>query len=924
MTSVRGFYHERVAEFAGLYGQRTTVAMMQGSMYNFYDDQARIAHEVTGLSYNAQDMAGFPKHSLANWVTRFTDQGYVVVVMDQFTRRKKNGCEEIYRAPVAVHGPGTPIALPYDCDSAVCAVVYLDNRPEIMGYATFESNTGRTRACEFVEGDFEAAFGGLLGAVLADAPAHTLVVHTDTEDGDAAVARFRERAGSMRVFGKRVDYRPVECVTLRDSHVRETIRRQFDECGLMTGSADTYACLGGRRHAARAFSHLVHFVFRADDSKLRIMETPTLISSHAHLDVAIGGLRQLDIIGKDGVLDHLPRCCTAPGRRAFRQRLCRPSRDAAEMVRRLDVAAAAVPRLRSLRRLLGDVRDFETLHRGLARPATFRPAGFAAMVDSLRLLKEASVEVLGARPHHPADSAAAAFEAVVDVEASRYSSGTVFRPGVCGELDAARARSGALDAELAAALRSLEGCSGAVSESHFRVDESPAALEIAVTRRRFDAAMREARRRDPALEIAGRRIRCLDLSLRGHRSKKSDMVLAHPDLDSALEAVADARRRVRELTASVHAAQCAALGAATADAVFLCARELEDLDVASAVAVMAEDRGFVRPEIVSGKGAFVTAAGLRHPVVEALDGPHEYVGNDVSMDDRCCGMLLYGINGSGKSCLMKSVGIAVCMAQAGMYVSADSVVVGPFARLFTRIWNNDDINRGLSTFSVEASELNQILRHSDSMSLVLGDELCSGTERVSATAIITAGVEELRDRGCRFLLATHQHDVVDMLGLAGGGGGGGVAVRHLSVRTDDSGCLVYERTLRDGVGETTYGVTVCRSLGMPATFLERAAHALRRLQGHDPDYAVSRKRSNYNAGVFMGVCERCGRRPAVHTHHRVPQASAERRVRDAAFNLEPLCAECHESHHRHGAGASPPARRLQTSSGVRSVPADIA
>eukprot|EP00873_Tetraselmis_striata_P038791 jgi/Tetstr1/459055/TSEL_004520.t2 len=66
---------------------------------------------------------------------------------------------------------------------------------------------------------------------------------------------------------------------------------------------------------------------------------------------------------------------------------------------------------------------------------------------------------------------------------------------------------------------------------------------------------------------------------------------------------------------------------------------------------------------------------------------------------------------------------------------------------------------------------------------------CSGTERVSATAIIAAAVEELDDCRCRFDLATHQHDVADMVD-----GMPGISIRHLSVSTDADGDLVCERT----------------------------------------------------------------------------------------------------------------------------------
>jgi hypothetical protein len=108
---------------------------------------------------------------------------------------------------------------------------------------------------------------------------------------------------------------------------------------------------------------------------------------------------------------------------------------------------------------------------------------------------------------------------------------------------------------------------------------------------------------------------------------------------------------------------------------------------------------------------------------------------------------------------------------------------------------------------------------------------------------------------------------------------------------------------------------------MPRDFLESAAAHLRRLRGLDAEYAVPAKASAYNAGVFLGLCARCSARPAVHTHHRTPQAVARARVKHSAHNLEPLCAECHALHHRlERVGRDVPTRRVQTAAGIAEVP----
>ena len=121
------------------------------------------------------------------------------------------------------------------------------------------------------------------------------------------------------------------------------------------------------------------------------------------------------------------------------------------------------------------------------------------------------------------------------------------------------------------------------------------------------------------------------------------------------------------------------------------------------------------------------------------------------------GILLYGVNAVGKSSLMKSIGIAVIMAQSGFFVAAKEFTYSPYKHIFTRISNNDNIFKGQSTFAVEMSELRSILIRADKYSLILGDELCCGTETTSALSLVTAGVLRLCEKNANFIFATHLH-----------------------------------------------------------------------------------------------------------------------------------------------------------------------
>ena len=111
---------------------------------------------------------------------------------------------------------------------------------------------------------------------------------------------------------------------------------------------------------------------------------------------------------------------------------------------------------------------------------------------------------------------------------------------------------------------------------------------------------------------------------------------------------------------------------------------------------------------------------------------------------------------------MKSVGINIIMAQAGMYVPASKFIYKPYKYLFTRIMNNDNLYAGLSSFEVEMKEFKVILKYANNNSIILGDELASGTNTEDATAIVASGIIELSKRNSNFLFATHLHFLAEM------------------------------------------------------------------------------------------------------------------------------------------------------------------
>jgi len=324
--------------------------------------------------------------------------------------------------------------------------------------------------------------------------------------------------------------------------------------------------------------------------------------------------------------------------------------------------------------------------------------------------------------------------------------------------------------------------------------------------------------------------------------------------------------------------------------------ELADLDVACTNAKNAFDFRYNEPTIQGEQSGF-SAKAMRHPILERIHTSVEYTTNDIIMSQD--GLLLFGINASGKSSLMKAIGLNVLMAQAGMYVPCSSFQYTPYKHLFTRISGNDNLYKGHSTFTVEMLELRNILRRANKNSLVLGDELCAGTEWISALAIVGAGIQTLSQKEATFVFATHLHELATMDAIKKCTN---VRLAHMHIEVDACGKIIYDRILREGNGSEMYGLEVCGTLMLPAEFMQQA-HQIRRTITNVPDKLVSNKVSRYNSQVTMDKCGICGK-CATETHHIKMQKNAvdgyiEHQSMNRVSNLVPLCEMCHQSVH-HG------------------------
>jgi DNA mismatch repair protein MutS len=254
------------------------------------------------------------------------------------------------------------------------------------------------------------------------------------------------------------------------------------------------------------------------------------------------------------------------------------------------------------------------------------------------------------------------------------------------------------------------------------------------------------------------------------------------------------------------------------------ASAIAQLDVLTAFAKLAADRGYARPEFNS-TGELLIIGG-RHPVIEELlrQKGERFVPNDLCFEPgRQQLLLITGPNMGGKSTYLRQSALIVLMAQMGCFVPARQAKLPITDRIFTRIGAADNLARGRSTFLVEMSEVAAILNHATPSSLVLLDEVGRGTSTFDGLSIAWAVVEHLQKHTrARTLFATHYHELTELADLL-------PAVKnvHVSVKETPSE-IIFLRRVEPGSANKSYGIEVARLAGLPRSVVERAREVLKK------------------------------------------------------------------------------------------------
>jgi DNA mismatch repair protein MutS len=702
--------------------------------------------------------------------------------------------------------------------------------------------------------------------------------------------------------------------------------------------------------ATQAFCYLMNFIQEHNPNLVRNMEIPTFDNTSTRMLLANHTLKQLNIIDNgdsvgsgqySSVAKFLNKCSTAIGRRQFYAQLVNPvfdtewlEREYSMIERMLDPAQYQM--VEAIRKAMQSICDVEKLMRQLmvlkVYPTTlyklwktmqtiqqlntcfFENTDITNYLGSSFATKRGTTTTAYSYIEETSTQVCNAIERVVDISACNGVQGfdtNIIKPGVSPLLDEIVNKYNQ-NMELFSEIREW-------LNSIVRSEEKNADLEYVKIHEteKSGLSLQITKKRGNILKkyFAGPSIKdtvCLSKSqrnipineIRFAAASSTTDEITFPLLSETSLYILSAKQHLAEIVEKVYLDFLKHFGIGFYSHLESISSYIAKMDILMTKTYLAKTYNYCRPNISpitddDSRQSFVDVVGLRHCLIEHIQQNEIYVSNDISLINS--GILLYGTNAVGKTSFIRALGIAVIMAQSGMFVPCSRFVYRPYTAIFSRILGNDNLFRGLSTFAVEMSELRMILRMADNQSMVLGDELCSGTETESALSIFMAGLCDLSHKQASFIFATHFHEILKMDEMATLER---VSVKHMAVHYDrELDCLVYDRKLLDGAGNRMYGLEVCKSLHLPPDFLEKA-YEIRTKYFPETKGELSHPHSKtYNARKIRGKCEICKVEPAEETHHLQEQhlASPDGFIgevhKNHQANLMSLCSKCHDLVH---------------------------
>lgn len=935
-------YFDLQRYFENKYGSDTVVFMEIGTFFEVYEvnnDELQIgkAKEIAELlniqltkknksiienSDRNPLLAGVPAVSFDRYLNRLiSEEKYTVIVVKQ-----KGNPPKISRYISQIISPGTNFDHIIDNDDNYIVSILVDKFKGIytVGYSAIDVTTGKTWLYEShgTSEDPAYALDEVFNLLNTHRTSEVVVTFLDGVDDQRHVMHYLE-------IPEHYNY-SINNQRPRIEFQNELFKEVYQIHSLL--SPIEHLDLERSPMITESLAILIHFVIEHDIHIVQKLNYPKIIDNRRFTYLGNSALEQMGVISKDKkeftLLKMLDKSATAIGRRLLKERLLNPIMEKEELERRYSLIEKVSSHTRYLDEILRGIYDLERLSRRL-NITRLHPFEMNHIYDSMLSVKELMLYVKRHKIQKTPFSESEVDEFLRDISKSidldvsrRFTNATVdenfLMSGVDEAIDTLVKENNTILIAFEDIITKIEtlledanaGSSNKLVSLGFLEKEG---YYISLSKNRFSIIESAFYKSDDFKDYSVKKL-------------TNSVKITSEFTDNLSERMMKNRRKIISLAKERFIALQEVYERRYSLLFDRVIAYVADLDVGVSSSKAAQTYKHSRPMIVDVKDDenFMQIMQLRHPLIETQNQDALYVPNDIVMGNReymdlphpktvmldvavhdgheINGVLLYGINSSGKSSLMKSIGLSVLMAQAGFFVSASVMKFSLFDSLFTRIVSKDNLAKGLSTFAVEMLELKNIFNRATVRSLILGDEISHGTETLSGVAIVSSAIIKLAKLRSVFLFATHLHQLSTMPEIRGLKN---VVDLHLSVEYDEKmDKLLFNRVLQSGSGSSIYGLEFAKSLHMDSDFLETANKIRKRLARDfdELELLVKKKTSKYNKELYITKCVICGD-IADDVHHINHKSLADESGfighfhKNAKHNLIPLCKEHHKDIH---------------------------
>ncbi|SHO81596.1 DNA mismatch repair protein MutS [hydrothermal vent metagenome] len=907
------------------YGSDTIILIEIGSFYELYEvDNEELsigkAKEIANLlniqltrknksilenSISNPLLAGVPSVSIDRYLGKLISlKKYTIVIIKQ-----KGETPNIKRYLSNIISPGTNFDFVDDDRESNIVSVVIDSNSSIysLGYSAIDVTTGKSIINEIHSTRDDKSYA-------LDELFNLLQSHNTTEIILSFENRDIDREWVLNYLELKSIHHTINKKRIKISMQNELFKQVYNINSFL--SAIEYLDLEKYPYASQSLAILIDFIISCDSTIVEKLYRPKFLGSNRYVYIGNNALEQLGVVSQNPsdmtLLKLFDKSSTAFGKRLLKERLLNPLYDRAILEERYDLVEKLMKNIEPFERYLRDIYDIERLSRRikLTKLHPFELTYISTSLNAiLNLFEVAQTNLI------TIDS-----KLIVETQDMNNYINSIFNLDICAKFSFEKIDDNIFHKNIYPSIdniisknqeevKKIEIVSKYI-ESLFDKGTNFVVLNysenegyyLSLTKNRF--ALIENKLKESFISIDDKNYFFKDFSYKYLRnsvkiySSLFDTITQRVEINK-IKLISLIKLRYKESIDDI-------------DRKFSHTQEqliekIAQIDVGLASAKLATTLNLSRPII--DKNRVYEAVGLRHPIIEANDENGIYIPNDIYLGKASStehshitlnasnggdiyGILLYGINSSGKSSLMKSIGLSIILAQSGFFVPAIELRFGLYEKVFTRIVSRDNLYKGLSTFAIEMMELKNIFNRANENSLILGDEISQGTETSSALAIVSSAVLKLLSLKSTFIFASHLHQLQDIKEIKEASK---LIFLHLGIKYDkDSDELIYDRVLKLGMGDSLYGLEFAKSMHLDGEFLKNAYKIREGLN------RVSKNR--YNKKLLISKCALCDN-PVEEIHHIKPQkdANSDGNIghfhKNHKYNLIPLCKAHHKMVH---------------------------